>query len=324
MSEFKTTKQFFSVSNDDATNNTNINSMQFNFNNSALTDIQSANNVSSSCVFTPVNMTLDWDYINISEALKNNKLSVKVGANADQVVEVPDGSYNAQSLTAWFNANMNIGGLYPVTNGAAALTWLTEYDPLANRIAIAYTTAGAPGNLVTAIDTFPVIATVQYDMTRMLGKNKSDPKINQTGPLAVSGLTGRFVAPPFNPNGCDFKVFDVLRIHSNIAKRFYELKGNPGRRILSNHSVLFELIVPNITMGSSLIFENVNSDIYSQDVINNFDNLTIEIKDKAGRLIPFKSYCNFSMTFIMTRTIAQQTVNDRIKNIQNFNLLSSV
>jgi hypothetical protein len=324
MSEFKTTKQFFSISNEDATNSTNINHMQFNFNNSALTDIQSATNVSSSCVFTPVNMTLDWDYTNISEELKNNRLSVKVAANADQYVVVPDGSYNAQSLTAWLNKNMNTDGLYPIKNGANALTWLTEYDPLANRIAIAYTTVGNPGDLATAIDTYPEIGGIQYDMTRMLGKNKSDAKIDQTKPQSVSGITGRFVAPVFNPNGCDFKVFDVLRIHSNIAKRFYELKGETGRKVLSNHSVLFELIVPNITMGSSLVFENVNSDIYSQDVINNFDNLTIEIKDKAGRLIPFKSYCNFSMTFIMTRTIAQQTVNDRIKNIQNFNLLSSV
>ena len=78
MSEFKTTKHFFSISNGDATNATNINSMQYNFNNTALTDIQNSNNTSSSCVFTPVNLTLDWDYINISETLKNNKLVCKI------------------------------------------------------------------------------------------------------------------------------------------------------------------------------------------------------------------------------------------------------
>jgi hypothetical protein len=77
-------------------------------------------------------------------------------------------------------------------------------------------------------------------------------------------------------------------------------------------------------MGSSLVWENLNSDVYSQDVINNFDNLTIEIRDKSGALIPFKSYCSFNMTFFMTRNIQQQNVNDRIKNIQNFNMLSSV
>jgi hypothetical protein len=226
------------------------------------------------------------------------------------------------------NININVANAnqaaYPVTNGVNPLTWLIQYDPLANRIAIAYTNAGNPGNVASVIDTYPLIANVRYDMTRMLGKNKFSPTIIQSAPATVGANSGLFLSPPFNPNGCDFKVFDVLRIHSNIAKRFYELKGVEGRKVLSNHSVLFELIVPNITMGSSLVFENANSDIYSQEVINNFDNLTIEIKDKEGRLIPFKSYCNFSMTFIMTRTIAQQSVNDRIKNIQNFNLLSSV
>jgi hypothetical protein len=325
MTDFKTTKQFFSISSDDATNANNINSMQYNFNNTALTDIQNSNNTLSSCVFTPVNLTLDWDYINVSQTLKNNKLVFKVAANADQIVTIAEGSYNAQSLCAWFNVNINAGGLYPITNGVGALTWLAQYDPLANRIAIGYTTVGNPGNIATAIITYPEIATVQYDMTRMMGMNKSSPSIDQTGPLAVSGVSGLFVSPKYNPNGTDFKVFDVLRIHSNIAKRFYELKGAVNRpKVLSANSVLFELVVPNITMGSSLVFENVNSDIYSQEVHNNFDNLTLEIRDKNGILIPFKSYCNFNMTFIMTRTIQQQSTADRLKNISNFNMLSSV
>jgi hypothetical protein len=324
MTEFKTTKQFFSISNDDATNANNINSMQYNFNNTALTDIQNSNNTSSSCVFTPVNLTLDWDYTNISEILRNNKLNFAVVANAIQTVTITDGSYNAPSLCAWLNININAGGLYPVTNGVGALTWLAQYDPLANRIAIGYTTAGNPGNIVTAINTYPLIGQIQYDMTRMMGMNKSSPTIDQIAPLTVSGVSGLFVSPKYNPNGTDFKVFDVLRIHSNVAKRFYELKGNVNNKVLSSNSVLFELVVPNITMGSSLVFENVNSDIYSQEVHNNFDNLTIEIRDKNGNLIPFKSYCNFNMTFIMTRIIQQQSTADRLKNLQNFNLLSSV
>ena len=73
-------------------------------------------------------------------------------------------------------------------------------------------------------------------------------------------------------------VADVIRIHSNCAKRFFELKG--GR--LSQNSVLFELVVPNILNGSTLIWENYNSDIYSQEIYSNFDNLTIEIRSKDG------------------------------------------
>ena len=320
MTEFKTTKQFFSISNGDATNSSNMNSMQFNFNNTALTDIQNSNNTSSSCVFTPVNLTMDWDFLNITEGFKNNKIVFKITGTADQIVVIPDGSYNALTLSAWLNANINVGGLYPVLNGGANMVWRAEYDPLSNKMALAYTTGAA---IVTAVDTYPLIGGVRYDMTRIFGTEKSNANINQTVLSAVSVLTGNFGAPRYHPNGCDFKVFDVLRIHSNIAKRFYELKGtNP--KVLSNNSVLFELVVPNITMGSSLVWECANSDIYSQEVINNFDNLTIEIKDKSGTLIPFRQYCSFNMTFSMTRNIQQQSVADRLKNISNFNMLSSV
>jgi len=319
MTEFKTTKQFFSISNDDATNSNNINSMQFNFNNTALTDIQNSNNSSSSCVFTPVNLTLDWDFFNITEGFKNNKIVFKITGTADQIVVIPDGSYNALTLSAWLNVNINAGGLFPVLNGAANMTWRAEYDPQSNRMALAYTGA----NVVTAVDTYPLINTVRYDMTRIFGMEKTNASINQTVSSPISVLTGNFSTPRYNPNGCDFKVFDVLRIHSNISKRFYELKGsNP--KVLSNNSVLFELVVPNITMGSSWTWECLNSDIYSQEVLNNFDNLTIEIRDKSGTPIPFKQYCNFNMTFIITRNIQQQSVADRLKNISNFNMLSSV
>ena len=119
MTEFKTTKQFFSISNGDATNSSNMNSMQFNFNNTALTDIQNSNNTSSSCVFTPVNLTMDWDFLNITEGFKNNKIVFKITGTADQIVVIPDGSYNALTLSAWLNANINAGGLYPVLNGGA-------------------------------------------------------------------------------------------------------------------------------------------------------------------------------------------------------------
>ena len=322
MTEFKTTKQFFSISKEDATNSTNINSMQFNFNNSALTDIQNSNNTSSSCMFTPVNLTMDWDFLNITEGFKNNRIVFSVTGVAAQNVIIPDGAYNAITLAAWLNINLNSGGIYPILNVSGNhMVWRAEYEPLSNKMALAYVSGSA---VVTSVETFPLIGGVRYDMTRIFGTDKNNSEIQQSATSPVSINTGLFLNPRYNPNGCDFKVFDVLRIHSNIAKRFYELKGDTNRKVLSNNSVLFELVVPNITMGSSLVWENLNSDVYSQDVINNFDNLTIEIRDKSGGLIPFKTYCSFNMTFFMTRNIQQQNVNDRIKNIQNFNLLSSV
>ena len=69
----KTTKQFFSISSSDATNYTaaddsfNINHMNFDFNNTTLTNIQTSHG--QKCTVNPVNVSIDWDYINISESL---------------------------------------------------------------------------------------------------------------------------------------------------------------------------------------------------------------------------------------------------------------
>jgi hypothetical protein len=76
--------------------------------------------------------------------------------------------------------------------------------------------------------------------------------------------------------------------------------------------------------GSTLIWENYNSDIYSQEIFSNFDNLTIEIRSKDGTLVPFKPNCQFNMTFTIERELEQTDPKERLKNLQNFNQLSSV
>lgn len=68
MIETKKTKQFYSINNAVATNTTNIKRMEYNFNNSTLTNIQTSSG--QKCIFTPISVTLDWDYKNISESLK--------------------------------------------------------------------------------------------------------------------------------------------------------------------------------------------------------------------------------------------------------------
>ena len=68
MIETKKTKQFYSINNAVASNFSNINRMEYNFNNSTLTNIQTS--TGQKCVFIPINLTLDWNYKNISEAFK--------------------------------------------------------------------------------------------------------------------------------------------------------------------------------------------------------------------------------------------------------------
>ena len=315
-------KQFFSISSADASNYTdandsfNINQMNFNFNNTSLTNIQTSHG--QKCIFNPVNVSIDWDYVNISEALKNNKFQVLKGnpVTDTYTYTIPDDSYNALNLCSTIQALLNdvTNGVPGANNTAGSLVFIAQYDPLSNRISIMYTAQAVP----IVIETFSLINQVRYNMTRILGTSKYASTRTQT--QNQNYANGVLTKPIYFPFGVDFKVADVIRIHSNCAKRFFELKN--GR--LSQNSVLFELVVPNITNGSTLIWENQNSDVYSQEMYSNFDNLTIEIRSKDGKLVPFQSNCQFNMTFSIERELEQPDPKERLKNLQNFNQLSSV
>ena len=316
-------KQFFSISSADASNYTdandsfNINQMNFNFNNTSLTNIQTSHG--QKCIFNPVNVSIDWDYVNISEALKNNKFQVLRGGNPVTFLTytIPDDSYNALNLCSTIQALLNnvTNGVPGLNTTPGSMAFIAQYDALSNRISIMYT--AQPVDIT--LETFPNINNVQYNMTRILGTSKYASTKIQTAVAQVTS-NGALIKPVYFPFGVDFKVADVIRIHSNCAKRFFELKN--GR--LSQNSVLFELVVPNITNGTTLIWENYNSDIYSQEMYSNFDNLTIEIRSKDGKLVPFQSNCQFNMTFSIERELEQPDPKERLKNLQNFNQLSSV
>ena len=313
-------KQFFSISSTDASNYTdaddsfNINQMNFNFNNTSLTNIQTSHG--QKCIFNPVNVSIDWDYINISEALKNNKFTVIRNAVTTYIYTIPDDSYNAINLCSIIQALLNDGvdGVVGANNVAGSIAFIAQYDAISNRISIMFTAQAVP----IVIETYPLINGVRYNITRILGASKYASTKSQS--LVQPYANGVLTKPSYFPFGADFKVADVIRIHSNCAKRFFELKG--GR--LSQNNVLFELVVPNITNGTTLVWENLNSDIYSQEMYSNFDNLTIEIRSKDGKLVPFKQNCQFNLTFTIEREIELPNPADRLNNLKNFNNLSSV
>ena len=88
--------------------------------------------------------------------------------------------------------------------------------------------------------------------------------------------------------------------------------------------MLFELIAPASTVGSTLVWENNTPELYSQEVHSNYDNLTLELKDRNGNLIDFFNQCNFNMTFSIEREIEMPDPRERLKNLQNLNQLGSV
>lgn len=321
MIETKKTKQFFSINNAVASNSNGINRMEYNFNNSTLTNIQTS--AGQKCVFTPVNISIDYDYKNISENYKNNKIvfDFSTAGYTDRTFTIPDNSYSPLSLCAFLNTALNDtlanGGVR--SDADASIAWLAEYNPLFNKILIRYTAAVA---VTVSIETYPVIGGIQYNATRWMGTTVTIPKTPQQTAQQVAA-NGAFTNPLpsiYPPLGVDFKTIDTIRVHSNVAKRFFEIKS--GR--LSENNVLFELIPPNSTVGSVMVWEPTNPDLYSQEIHSNFDNMVIELRDRTGNLIDFQSYCSFTMTFSVERTVEMPDSKDRLKNLQNLNQLSSV
>ena len=319
--EIKRTKQFFSVNNAVATSSNGINRMEYNFNNSTLTNIQTSHG--QKCVFTPVNLSIDFDYKNISENYKNNKLyfDFATAGYTDRIFTIPDNSYSPLSLCAFLNTALNDtlanGGVR--SDAGASIEWLAEYNPLFNKILIRYTAAVA---VTVSIETYPLIGGIQYNATRWIGTTVTNPKtpMQTTQQAAADGAFTNPLPSIYPPLGVDFKTIDTIRVHSNVAKRFFEIKS--GR--LSENNVLFELIPPNSTVGSLMVWENHNPELYSQEIHSNFDNLVIELRDRTGNLIDFQSYCGFTMTFSVERIIEIPDSKERLKNLQNLNQLSSV
>lgn len=321
MIETKKTKQFYSINNAVASNFSNINRMEYNFNNSTLTNIQTS--TGQKCVFIPINLTLDWNYKNISEAFKNNRLAFdfSTAGYTDKVFIIADNSYTPLSLCEYLNQKLNEtlanGGVR--SDADASLAWLAEYNPLLNKILIRYTANVA---VTVALDTYFDVGSVKYNATRWMGTTISSPKtVQQVGQQVAAN--GVFTAPAvdlYPPRTSDFKTVDTIRIHSNIAKRFFEIKSGK----LSSNDVLFEVVAPESAVGSTLIWENNTPEIYSQEVHNNYDNLVIELKDRNGTLIDFYDHCNFNLTFSIEREIEIPDPKERLKNLQNLNQLSSV
>ena len=262
MIETKKTKQFFSINNSVASNPNGINRMEYNFNNSTLTNIQTSSG--QKCVFTPVNLSLDYDYKNISENYKNNKLNFDftTAGYTDAVFTIPDNSYTPLSLCAFLNVALNEtnanGGIR--SDGDVSLVWLAEYNPLYNKILIRYTVVTA---ITVTINTYPLINGVQYNATRWMGTTVTNPNtpIQTVQQVAVSSSFNPAPIPSvYPPLGTDFKTIDTIRIHSNVSKRFFEIKDGK----LTQNNVLFELIPPNSVVGSTMIWEPVNYELYKQ------------------------------------------------------------
>lgn len=231
--DIKKTKQFFSINNSVSSDTSSINRMEYNFNNSTLTNIQTS--LGQRCIFTPVNLSIDWDYKNISENYKNNRLKFDFSTAdyTNKVFKIPDNSYSPLSLCSYLNSMLNLtnanGGVR--SDAGVSLEWLAEYNPLLNKILIRYSAAVV---VTVKILTYFQDGGVQYNATRWTGTTQNDPSFpEQTAQEAVAN--GSFTGPlpsAYPPLGADFKTIDTMRIHSNIAKRFLKLRAGDCLKIM--------------------------------------------------------------------------------------------
>lgn len=315
-----------------------------NFNNPSITSVV---NNDTPTLFQPVYIALDWVYKNVTAKLKNNKLTFRTplqnGVRPDYLydfngvnqhiavnsitVTLNDDSYSpsylASELQRILNATSPIHGVgWFFNNARTAMNWVVEYDATINALAINFTTE-YPGG-VQAIEIVYIDNTQgsEFNSAKIFGfidalglEYFTLPRANA---FTLVGTTRVLTDTKlFNPNIIDLKVYDVIRLHSNVAKRYLTKSGSS----LSNSDILLEILIPNnYNNGDTILIDYSSSpEIWKQTIQSNFDYITFTLKDKNSNIIELEPGCNFDITFKITRYITSQSKEDRLFNINSSN-----
>ena len=344
----KSTKHFVSVSNADSNdynaggNGFNPGQMYISMGNSGITNVQSYND-STATTMTPISLTADLFYNNVSQSFRNNKFrlstittdvspAIRVGAVFEDVapitITIPDAIYKsgaemATALQAALNAKQVawIGG-----NVIADFT--VVFSALNNTFTLGYT-AAAPAAII-AVAPILVLTTVftesglAYDSSRIWGTTSSQQ--------AGISVIGSFQLPYANraagialPNFVDLATLQVIRVHSNVAKRYFAKRGpssaTPAQRILSLTDILFEIPV-DTPMGSTLTWQPPDNR-FMQDIASNFDELRLTITDNKDNVVTFTNAAEINFTFAIEREIIVPDNEERIKALADYNRFKS-
>jgi hypothetical protein len=335
MKNYKEVSQFISCGLKDAVEGSTAQSMRIHFNNTAITNVSS----DTPTVFEPILLTLDWAYSNITDRLRNNKLRLTTAANkfhstqtaagVSQVdITIPSDRYDGFNLALKLKELLNENVNWRQTNGTKyTCNWLVEYDGAMNVFKIAFTREYLPVQGGQAEKTGIKIVHKFDDIdgaTNLWGfdPKTSDYTIAEAQPFdSQTGLLDNSVnALPFS---ADLKIYDVINLHSNIAKRFLQKSGGS----LSNTDVLLQILIPNNYGNGSqtiLIDFSASSDLWKQNVHSNFDFITFELRDTRGILIDLDPDSDFNITFKITRYIEELSKEDRIYNMSQYQKLGQI
>jgi hypothetical protein len=297
--ELRYSKQVVCVKNTDGTPD-DANNFQIAFSNSAFTNIQSAHEQTKTYL-TPQFLSFDYFFNNVSDALLNRRFTVDgTGYNGGNIatITLDENVYDGSSLATQLNTKLNAAGTW--TQGGTALLWTCAYSAISGKLTFSYTTTNPAGASKLRLTFNPVGSNV----LKLFGSVTTEVEIDGT----AKSLT--MVAP------VDLAPFQSIRVHSNLAKRTFQMTGPTSKKILTGTNILFEIPVFNQLVGGTMVFVPNDPALYRQEILTNFDNMSIELRGPNGNLIPLFEGAECNFTFIIEREIYQPTNEDR-KNAQN-------
>lgn len=334
-SEVRYSRQFVTVKNSDgmAGEDSPAQDFQVAFSNSAFTNQQSAHEQTKT-FFTPQFVSFDFFFDNVSQQLRNNKFQIKATTPAQSALisggspytcVIPTNTYDGITLaTAIEDALNNAGsGMKWASAGTPLLNFTVAFSVLTNKLTISYAVAEPTvGISLTFVfkytDTTPV-PNIIYNTIKLVG----NIGITQVCPTPAGFTLSSIV---------DLAPFQAVRLHSNIAKRTYTMNDryvfqptlldpnatNRAGKQLAGSDILFEIPTFNQLTGSTLTFLPTSPDVYRQEIVSNFDNVTFQLKDTYGNLLPLFAGTEFNITFVIEREIVQPNNEDRLGAVADY------
>lgn len=344
----KSTKHFVSVSNADSNdynaggNGFNPGQIYISFGNSGITNVQSYND-STATTMTPISLTADLFYNNVSQSFRNNKFrlstittnaspAIRVGGVYEDVapitITIPDAIYKTGDAMATALQAALIAKLVAWIGGGGIGDFTVVFSAVNNTFTLGYTTAAPAG--IIAVAPILVLTTIftesglAYDSSRIWGTTSS----------VQAGVTvfGSFQLPYANrvagsalPSYVDLQTLQVLRVHSNVAKRYFAKRGTaaatPAQRTLSLTDILFEIPVDAL-LGGTLSWQPPDNR-FMQDIAPNFDELRLTLTDNKDNVVTFTNSAEINFTFAIEREIIVPDNEERIKALADYNRFKS-
>lgn len=294
----KTTKYFFSFNNEDGESGSTPSNFNILMNNPSFTNIHSYGK-NTSVSLTPLSVIMDLKFFNVSEALSNNRIKVAstMIANSEITIIIPDGYYSIFTLASTLQTLLEAQARF-IGTPTTSMGWVVDVQNAVNlRIRFTGTYGGA--SAFTKL-TFKYGV---YDAKALLGFSNDSYDIAYAS--RATGITGELAM--------DLIPYDTLRLCSNVAKRFWVKRNN----VLVQSDVMLEIPIIDYNLGATVKWEAVD-DLYKQDILEDFGNISFSIKDDNDNIIPFDSTAKINILFSIERTITYPSPEEKLRAIQNY------